>query len=175
MVDMARLSAVVGQVDFRRFRLFAAICISEAMTVLRFGKSVHGDALSVCLANAWDPDDGPKPGQYAQSLNGYELPWRWRCAGAGIWRATQAFSAARRTSRPSGTFPRAITISLPQGAPHHGADSVDMVPGDRSESAEVRPQHLQSERVRFCFRDPEGLLLARSAVASGAAGRSLEP
>ncbi len=24
--------------------------------------------------NAWKPDDGPKPGQYAQSLNGYELP-----------------------------------------------------------------------------------------------------
>jgi putative CocE/NonD family hydrolase len=24
--------------------------------------------------NAWNADDGPKPGQYAQSLNGYELP-----------------------------------------------------------------------------------------------------
>jgi uncharacterized protein len=24
--------------------------------------------------NAWDADSGPKPGQYAQSLNGYELP-----------------------------------------------------------------------------------------------------
>ena len=24
--------------------------------------------------NAWDPDEGPKPGQYAESLNGYELP-----------------------------------------------------------------------------------------------------
>ena len=24
--------------------------------------------------NDWNPDDGPKPGQYAQSLNGYELP-----------------------------------------------------------------------------------------------------
>lgn len=24
--------------------------------------------------NAWNPDKGPKPGQYAQSLNGYELP-----------------------------------------------------------------------------------------------------
>jgi putative CocE/NonD family hydrolase len=24
--------------------------------------------------NAWHPDEGPKPGQYAQSLNGYELP-----------------------------------------------------------------------------------------------------
>ena len=24
--------------------------------------------------NAWDPDEGPKPSQYAQSLNGYELP-----------------------------------------------------------------------------------------------------
>ena len=24
--------------------------------------------------NSWNPDDGPKPGQYAQSLNGYELP-----------------------------------------------------------------------------------------------------
>ena len=22
----------------------------------------------------WNPDEGPKPGQYAQSLNGYELP-----------------------------------------------------------------------------------------------------
>jgi uncharacterized protein len=24
--------------------------------------------------NAWNPDDGPRPGQYSQSLNGYELP-----------------------------------------------------------------------------------------------------
>jgi uncharacterized protein len=24
--------------------------------------------------NEWNPDDGPRPGQYAQSLNGYELP-----------------------------------------------------------------------------------------------------
>jgi uncharacterized protein len=24
--------------------------------------------------NVWDPEEGPKPGQYAQSLNGYELP-----------------------------------------------------------------------------------------------------
>ncbi len=24
--------------------------------------------------NAWNPDDGPKPGQFSQSLNGYELP-----------------------------------------------------------------------------------------------------
>ncbi|HEY6372051.1 MAG TPA: CocE/NonD family hydrolase C-terminal non-catalytic domain-containing protein, partial [Candidatus Sulfotelmatobacter sp.] len=24
--------------------------------------------------NAWSTDEGPKPGQYAQSLNGYELP-----------------------------------------------------------------------------------------------------
>ena len=24
--------------------------------------------------NAWDDDAGPKPGQYAQSVNGYELP-----------------------------------------------------------------------------------------------------
>ncbi len=24
--------------------------------------------------NVWSPDEGPKPGQYAQSLNGYELP-----------------------------------------------------------------------------------------------------
>jgi len=24
--------------------------------------------------NAWNSDEGPKPGQYAQSLNGYELP-----------------------------------------------------------------------------------------------------
>ena len=24
--------------------------------------------------NAWNPDEGPKPGEYAQSLNGYELP-----------------------------------------------------------------------------------------------------
>jgi predicted acyl esterase len=24
--------------------------------------------------NAWNADDGPKPGEYAESLNGYELP-----------------------------------------------------------------------------------------------------
>ena len=24
--------------------------------------------------NAWDPEAGPAPGQYAQSMNGYQLP-----------------------------------------------------------------------------------------------------
>ena len=24
--------------------------------------------------DAWNAEDGPKPGEYAQSLNGYELP-----------------------------------------------------------------------------------------------------
>lgn len=28
----------------------------------------------VAQKNVWDEEDGPKPGQYAQSLNGYELP-----------------------------------------------------------------------------------------------------
>jgi putative CocE/NonD family hydrolase len=26
------------------------------------------------VKDAWDPDSGPKPGEYAQSLNGYQLP-----------------------------------------------------------------------------------------------------
>ena len=50
--------------------LFASTSGSDSDFVVKLIDVYPQDAQK----NAWDPDEGPKPGQYAQSLNGYELP-----------------------------------------------------------------------------------------------------
>jgi uncharacterized protein len=50
--------------------LFASTSGSDSDFVVKLIDVYPQDAQK----NAWDPDAGPKPGQYAQSLNGYELP-----------------------------------------------------------------------------------------------------
>jgi len=50
--------------------LFASTSGSDSDFVVKLIDVFSQDAQK----NAWGPDDGPKPGQYAQSLNGYELP-----------------------------------------------------------------------------------------------------
>jgi putative CocE/NonD family hydrolase len=50
--------------------LFASTSGSDSDFVVKLIDVYPQDAQK----NAWAPDDGPKPGQYAQSLNGYELP-----------------------------------------------------------------------------------------------------
>ena len=61
--------------------------------------------------NAWNPDEGPKPGQYAQSLNGYELPIAMEVRrGRYLDQLREATSAHCRTSRRNGTSRCAITI-----------------------------------------------------------------
>jgi len=50
--------------------LFASTSGSDSDFVVKLIDIFSQDAQK----NAWGPDDGPKPGQYAQSLNGYELP-----------------------------------------------------------------------------------------------------
>jgi putative CocE/NonD family hydrolase len=50
--------------------LFASTSGSDSDFVVKLIDVFPQDAQK----NAWGPDDGPKPGQYAQSLNGYELP-----------------------------------------------------------------------------------------------------
>ncbi len=96
-------------------------------------------------ANAWPAEAGPKPGQYAHSVNGYELPIamevrRGRYLVSNEHRAPARRRHADRMDRPA---PRPRP-RLPQGPPHHGPGPVDMVPGDRPQSAEVRAKHLQS-------------------------------
>ena len=59
--------------------------------------------------NAWNPDEGPKPGQYAQSLNGYELPIAMEVRrGRYLQELRERRIRSRRTSPPNGTFPCAI-------------------------------------------------------------------
>jgi len=50
--------------------LFASTSGSDSDFVVKLIDVYPQDAQK----NAWAPDDGPKPSQYAQSLNGYELP-----------------------------------------------------------------------------------------------------
>jgi uncharacterized protein len=50
--------------------LFASTSGSDSDFVVKLIDVYPQDAQN----NAWAPDDGPKPSQYAQSLNGYELP-----------------------------------------------------------------------------------------------------
>jgi len=50
--------------------LFASTSGSDSDFVVKLIDVFPQDA----QRNAWSPDEGPKPGQYAQSLNGYELP-----------------------------------------------------------------------------------------------------
>ena len=50
--------------------LFAATSGTDADFVVKL-IDVYPDNAQ---ANTWSPDAGPQPGQYAQSLNGYELP-----------------------------------------------------------------------------------------------------
>ncbi len=50
--------------------LFASTSGSDSDFVVKLIDVFPQDAQK----NAWKPEDGPKPGQYAQSLNGYELP-----------------------------------------------------------------------------------------------------
>ena len=61
-----------------------------------------------------------------------------------------------------------------EGPPHHGADSVHLVPGDRPQSAEVCAQHLPGDRRRFCSSDAANLLLADAAFASRAADHAIK-
>jgi uncharacterized protein len=50
--------------------LFAATSGSDSDFIVKLIDVFPEDAQK----NNWNPEDGPKPGQYAQSLNGYELP-----------------------------------------------------------------------------------------------------
>ena len=50
--------------------LFASTSGSDSDFVVKLIDVYPEDAQK----NAWDPEEGPKPGQYAESLNGYELP-----------------------------------------------------------------------------------------------------
>ena len=93
--------------------------------------------------NDWNPDEGPKPGQYAQSLNGYELPIAMEVR-RGRYLASYEKPQALKPNQPTewndpAARPRPC---FPQRAPHHGPDSVHVVSRDRPQSAEVRAQYL---------------------------------
>jgi hypothetical protein len=53
--------------------------------------------------NAWNAEAGPQPGQFAQSLNGYELPIAMKCAAGATTPATSSRSRwwpiSRRSSK----------------------------------------------------------------------------
>ena len=100
-------------------------------------------------ANVWNEDAGPQPGQYAQSLNGYELPIAMEVRRGRYNRATNTAADGRRPAdrdRDASAQPRS---RVPEGAPLDGAGAVDVVPADRSQPAEVRAEHLRREGEDF--------------------------
>src|SRR5205823_9814548 len=62
-----------------------------------------------------------------------------------------------------------------EGAPLDGPGAIDLVPADRPQSAEIRPQHLPGDRGRLHPGDPPPLLLSGAGVASRAAHRAVTP
>ena len=62
--------------------------------------------------NAWNPDAGPKPGQYAQSLNGYELPIAMEVRRGRYLASYEKPHPLTPTSRPNGTFRCAIMTTF---------------------------------------------------------------
>jgi len=48
--------------------------------------------------NSWEADGGPKPGQYAQSLNGYELPIAMKCGADAICRVMRLRTRSRKST-----------------------------------------------------------------------------
>src|SRR5437660_10762116 len=61
----------------------------------------------------------------------------------------------------------------PQGAPPDGPGTIDLVPADRSQSSEIRAQHLSGDGGGFRYGDPARILLAGARVAPGAASGSV--
>ena len=80
-------------------------------------------------ANAWDADAGPRRAQYAQSLNGYELPIAMEVRRGRYNKSYEhpqplVAEPADRIRDPAAQ-PRS---RVPEGAPAHGAGAVDLVP-----------------------------------------------
>ena len=59
-----------------------------------------------------------------------------------------------------------------KGPQDHGADPEHLVPADRSQPAEVRPQYLRGEGVGLSSREPAGLSWSGAGDASRAAGHA---
>ena len=71
---------------------------------------------------------------------------------------------AERPGRIRDSVPRQRS-RVPARAPHHGAGAEHLVPGDRSESAEVRAEHLPGAGGRFRRGHAAHLPLRRAGVA----------
>src|SRR5207248_6801863 len=56
-----------------------------------------------------------------------------------------------------------------QGAPPDGPGAIDLVPADRSQSSEIRAQHLSGDGGGFRHGDPARLLLPGAGLTPGAA------
>ena len=77
---------------------------------------------------------------------------------------------AERSRRVRDSVPRQRS-RVPSRAPHHGAGAEHLVPGDRSEPAEVRAEHLSRAAVRLHRGHPAHLPIRRARVTHRAAGR----
>src|ERR1700683_1283097 len=69
-----------------------------------------------------------------------------------------------------GDSPARSRSCVPEGAPDHGPGAVDVVPGHRSQPADVRVQHLSGDGCGFCSGNTTRVLHAANAIAHRAAG-----
>ena len=118
--------------------------------------------------------DRPQPGDYARSLNGYQLPDR-------DGRTARALPRKRHRAAAVGpgqdhTLGRALARTrpcIPERAPDHGAGAVELVPGDRSQSADLRAEHRTGEGGGFRQGDATGVRGLESGVAGDRRNRTL--
>jgi hypothetical protein len=117
----------------------------------------------------------PAAGQYAQSLNGYELPIAMEVR-RGRYNKSYEHPQPLVANQPTGLHDPAEKprSRVPEGPSHHGAGPVDLVPRDRPEPPEVRAEHLQSDRGGLRQRDAAHLHVARAPVARRAACRPVD-
>ena len=123
--------------------------------------------------NAWNPEAGPQPGQYAQSLNGYELPIAMEVRrgryNTSYEHPTALVRQQGRRVEDSAARPR----SRVQGTPPDGAGAVDLVSADRSQPAEVRAEHLRGESGRLREGDAARVRVRGVGFAHRTAGSSV--
>src|SRR5438034_367841 len=149
--------------------LFVSTSGSDADVVVKLIDVYPEDA----QPNTWDPEAGPAPGQYARSVNGYELPIAMEVR-RGRYLASYEHPHPLTPNTPlEWKIPLRDRDHVSEGSRPDGAGAIDLVPPDRPQPAKVCPEHLRRDGGRFHQGDPARVLLPHLAVAHRAACRAV--
>ncbi len=104
-------------------------------------------------------------------MGGYQLMIAATFCAAATARALKSPSRSRQTTVTalSDRIPRQRS-RFPEGTPDHGAGPEHLVPGDRSQPAAIRAEHLSRERVGLSASDPASISLGQACVTHRGAG-----